>query len=229
MRRVIEGLLFISGHKGITIGEIMAITNLKQDNIVTLIEELKQNYIENDNAFSIIYSANTYKMTTTNDNVQYYQKYVDLEFNEKLSSSALETLVIVAYNQPITRFDIEEKRGVAASHNLKTLISRDLVKIVGKSEELGKPNLYGTTDEFLDFLGINGLNDLPSLKEFDIDIDSKESGMFDEMQDFREIRKRLLSNDNIIEFIEEPEIEELNEIKIKDVVVKLQSEEENGN
>lgn len=227
MQRVIEGLLFISGHKGITSAEIMAITRLSEGEIGKNITKIKNSYEKINSAITIIESGSTFKMVTANDNTEYYQKYADLEFNEKLSNSALETLIIIAYNQPITRFDIEEKRGVLATHNLKVLMSRDLVKVVGKSEELGKPNLYGTTQEFLDFLGINTLSDLPSLKEFNISAEDSESSMFDPMQDFKEIRKRLLSDENIIDFVEEPEIDSIDEITIKDV--KKEIEEINGN
>lgn len=226
MIKVVEGLLFISGYKGITIAEVMAITNLSEKEIISLIAQIKTNYVLNDNAFTIIESAGSYKMTTTNENTAYYQKYVDMEYNEKLSSSALETLTIIAYNQPVTRFDIEEKRGVQASHNLKVLMSRDLVKIIGKSEELGKPNLYGTTIEFLDYLGINNISDLPPLKEYNISVSTGESDMFDNMQDFKEIRKRLLSDDNMIEFIEEPEFEDIDDIIINPVESQLVTEDD---
>jgi len=84
---------------------------------------------------------------------------------QKLSQAALETLAIVAYRQPILRADLESIRGVACGEILKTLLDRRLVKIVGRAEEVGRPMLYGTTQEFLRVFGLSGLEDLPQAKE----------------------------------------------------------------
>lgn len=84
---------------------------------------------------------------------------------QKLSQAALETLAIVAYRQPILRADLESIRGVACGEILKTLLDRRLVKIVGRAEEVGRPMLYGTTQEFLRTFGLASLSDLPQAKE----------------------------------------------------------------
>ena len=84
---------------------------------------------------------------------------------QKLSQAALETLAIVAYRQPILRADLESIRGVACGEILKTLLDRRLVKIVGRAEEVGRPMLYGTTQEFLRIFGLASLSDLPQAKE----------------------------------------------------------------
>lgn len=84
---------------------------------------------------------------------------------QKLSQAALETLAIVAYRQPILRADLESIRGVACGEILKTLLDRRLVKIVGRAEEVGRPMLYGTTQEFLRVFGLASLADLPQAKE----------------------------------------------------------------
>ena len=84
---------------------------------------------------------------------------------QKLSQAALETLAIVAYRQPILRADLESIRGVACGEILKTLLDRRLVKIVGRAEEVGRPMLYGTTQEFLRIFGLASLADLPQAKE----------------------------------------------------------------
>ncbi len=85
---------------------------------------------------------------------------------QRLTRAALETLALVAYRQPITRADVEDVRGVDCGAVLKALLERRLVKILGKKEELGRPLLYGTTREFLEFFGLKGLDQLPTLREF---------------------------------------------------------------
>lgn len=227
--QVIEGLLFLSGSNGITMGELIAIFNLDQAKITRHIKKLNKNLEENKSALTIIETAQTYKLVTTNLNGEFYRQYAELEFNDKLSNSALETLAIIAYNQPITRFDIEDKRGVMASHHIKTLVSRDLVKIVGKANEIGRPNIYGTTSQFLDYIGVNSLEQLPSLEEFRLNISNEEeSDLFSEVDDFKEIKKRLLTSSNIIKIDHELELEDIDSIEIKDVILNMDEEEENN-
>jgi segregation and condensation protein B len=226
--QVIEGLLFLSGSNGITMGELIAILNLDQTKIANHIKKLNKNLTENKSALTIIETAQTYKLVTTNLNGEFYRQYAELEFNDKLSNSALETLAIIAYNQPITRFDIEDKRGVMASHHIKTLVSRDLVKIVGKANEIGRPNIYGTTSQFLDYIGVNSLEQLPSLEEFRLNItNEEESDLFSEVDDFKEIKKRLLTSSNIIKIDHQLELEDIDSIEIKDVILNMDEEEEN--
>lgn len=216
--QALEGLLFLSGDKGITVGELIMILNLSETEIESLINELKQKYVDTNSALTIIETAKNYKLVTTKDNYEYYQQYANMEFNDRLSTSALETLAIIAYNQPVTRFFVEETRGVMTSHHFKTLLNKDLIKVVGKSDEIGKPNLYGTTPEFLDFLGINSLDDLPALSSYELDKEQDSSALFEE-DDFKAIRKRLLSDDNFIKEYEEQDFSEIDEIEIKEVVL----------
>jgi len=221
---IIEGLLFLSGDNGITIGELVAVLNSDQMSIEEEIKNLINFYMTNNHAFTIIETAQTYKLVTTPENSEYYEKYANIEFNDKLSKSALETLAIIAYNQPMTRFQIEEIRGVMSGHNLKNLISHELIKVVGRSKEIGKPNLYGTTQEMLDMLGINSLEELPSLSEFDLTLDKEQESLFDSEQDFKEIRKRLLSSDNIFKIDDAPEFDDLDKVEIKEPVFKKEKE-----
>lgn len=226
--QAIEGLLFLSGDKGITIGELIMILNLSEDEIVNGIEELKQRYVDTNSAITIIETAKNYKLVTTKDNYEYYQQYANMEFNDRLSTSALETLAIISYNQPVTRFMVEETRGVMTSHHFKTLINRDLIKVVGKSDEVGKPNLYGTTPEFLDFLGINSLEELPPLSSFSIDTSVDSSDLFSDEDDFKAIRKRLLSNDNFIKEMDEHDFSEIDNIEVNDLIIPKSEDEINN-
>lgn len=225
--QVIEGLIFISGNNGITMGELVSITNLDQDRIQNYVSLLIKAYTKNNHAFTIIETAQTFKMTTTNENTEYYTKFAEISYNDKLSPSALETLAIVAYNQPITRFEIEEKRGVAAGHHLKLLQSRELIKVVGKSKEIGRPNLYGTTTEFLDFLGLNSLEDLPPLSQFKMIVNDAQLELFKDVEDFKEIKKRLLTSENIVKVYEDIEIDDIDSIEIPKLKLHMDEEENN--
>ncbi len=227
--QIIEGLLFIAGNNGITLGELISITNLDQAKVEKHIDTLSKKYVDSKSAMTIIETAQTYKMTTTNDNTEFYTKFAEITYNDKLSPSALETLAIIAYNQPITRFEIEEKRGVAAGHHLKVLQSRELVKVVGKSKEIGRPNLYGTTTEFLDFLGLNSLQDLPELSKFEMIVNDAELELFKDVEDFKEIKKRLLTSENIVKVQEDIEIEDIDAIEIPKVRLHQDDEIEEDN
>lgn len=117
--QAIEGLLFLSGEKGITSGELIMLLNISEEEVNQLVEELKRKYEETNSALTIIETAKNYKIVTTKDNYEIYQQYANMEFTDRLSTSALETLAIIAYNQPVTRFMVEETRGVMTSHHLK--------------------------------------------------------------------------------------------------------------
>jgi segregation and condensation protein B len=83
-----------------------------------------------------------------------------------LSQAALETLAIIAYKQPVTKTDVEQIRGVNCDYSIQKLLEKELIAIVGKSEGLGKPILYGTSNLFMDYFGINSIEELPQLKDF---------------------------------------------------------------
>ncbi len=98
--------------------------------------------------------------------------------NNLLSSSALEVLAIVAYNQPITRVEIDEMRGVSSSHMVRRLVAKGLLKEAGKSTMPGRPNLYKTTSDFLDYFGLATLEDLPSIDMSKYDGGEQEKDLF---------------------------------------------------
>ena len=83
-----------------------------------------------------------------------------------MSTSALETLAIVAYKQPITKSEVEQIRGVNCDYAIQKLLEKELIEIKGKADTVGKPLIYGTNDKFMDYFGINSLNDLPTPKDF---------------------------------------------------------------
>ena len=102
-------------------------------------------------------------MTTKPEHKEYYEKLIVNPETNTLSQAALEVLAIVAYNQPITRIEIDEIRGVSCVHIIRKLIAKGLLKESGKSDMPGRPNLYKTTSEFLDYFGLATINDLPEI------------------------------------------------------------------
>lgn len=174
MKAVIEGLLFISGNEGITIDKIKEITNLESDKIKDILTELYNDYGSESRGIKLVYLGNHYKLTTKEEHKEYYQKLVNNGESNLLSQSALETLAIIAYNQPITRAEVDEMRGVSSSFMIRKLVAKGLIKEAGKSTLPGRPNLYKTTSEFLDYFGLATINDLPQIIENADDDNEKE-------------------------------------------------------
>ena len=113
----------------------------------------------------IVQLAGTYQLATKKENAAYLKRLVDSPNTSTLSQAALETLAIIAYKQPITRAEIEEIRGVKTERPLHTLMSKALIKEVGRAEGTGRAYLYGTTKEFLDYFGLKNIEELPQLPE----------------------------------------------------------------
>lgn len=160
---VLEGLLFVVGDEGITLQSICEIMGVSETEAKNLLKALKSAYESDDRGITISYLAETFKLTTKPEHKGYYQKLVVNSDGSTLSNSSLETLAIIAYNGPITRAEIDEIRGVSSSYTVKKLLAKDLIKISGKSELAGRPNLYVVTNEFLDYFGLATINDLPKI------------------------------------------------------------------
>ncbi len=138
---------------------------ITRSDVQRVIDELVADFQLNpDRGFVLINVAHGFQFRTRPE-LSSYVKAMSKVSATKLSQSALETLAMVAYRQPITRAEIEDIRGVDSGGVLKTLMDRDLVKIVGKKEEAGKPLLYGSTETFLESFNLRGLQDLPTLKD----------------------------------------------------------------
>ena len=96
----------------------------------------------------------------------YYQKLLTTEDNNNLSQAALETLAIIAYNQPITRVKVDELRGISNNHIIRKLVAKGFIKEHGRSNMPGRPILYETTSEFLDYFGLSSIDELPDMRDF---------------------------------------------------------------
>lgn len=171
MKAVLEGLLFIVGEDGIDVDTICNVLEIDSEEALNLVDNLKEDYESEERGITIKKFGDLYKLTTKKEHKDYYNKLADLPNIKNLSQSALETLAIIAYNGPITRSEVDELRGVNSSQMIRNLVAKDFIKEVGKSDRVGKPNLYGITEEFLDYFGLESKEELPSIDDIKIDED----------------------------------------------------------
>lgn len=171
MLSVLEGLLFLVGDDGLTIEQIINILEINKEEAFNLIDSLKKSYDENNRGIRIHFLGNTFKLTTKSEYHMYYEKLLTNEENNTLSNSALETLAIIAYNEPITRIQVDEIRGVQTGQLIRKLVAKGLVKEAGRSDLPGRPILYKTTSEFLDYFGLSTINDLPKISVSSVEKD----------------------------------------------------------
>ena len=160
---VLEGILFVVGDEGITLDQICDILNIDINQAKNLLMELKKSYDTESHGIRISYLGDAFKLTTKKEHKEYYRKLIENPDSNTLSQAALETLAIIAYNQPITRVEIDEMRGVNNVQMIRKLIAKGLVKEAGKSTMPGRPNLYATTSEFLDYFGLSSISELPTM------------------------------------------------------------------
>ena len=170
MKGIIEGLLYVQGDLGLTVEQVSDILEIDKEEAKQLILSLKQDYIDEDRGLRINYLGNSFKLTTKEEHKEYFRKLLENPKNNILSNQALETLAIIAYNEPITRIDIDEIRGVDSVYVVRRLLAKGLIKECGKSDKPGHPILYKTTDEFLDYFGLSSKDDLPKIDILEEDI-----------------------------------------------------------
>jgi len=161
---VLEALLFLSGEL-LLISAIKDVIELPEPEIKRLMEELMAEYKNRNTGLLIVEIANGYQMVTNPQYADWVKKFRSIHISSKLSVPALETLAIMAYKQPIIRAEIEQLRGVNSDSAIRTLLERRLIKIMGRKEVPGRPFLYGTTREFLQYFGLKDLTELPTLKD----------------------------------------------------------------
>ena len=139
---------------------------IPDEDIDIALVKLAEKYQHDDFSFSIVSIGGGYQFLTK----PAYQSSIGILLKHKskkrLSTSALETLSIIAYKQPVTKSEAEQIRGVNCDYAIQKLLEKELIEIKGKADTVGKPLLYGTNDKFMDYFGINSLNDLPTPKDF---------------------------------------------------------------
>lgn len=173
---VLEGLLFVSGEDGISLENAMSILEVDEPSLMKLLKNLEEEYGKENRGLRLDLLGKKIKLTTKREHKEYYMKMLE-EDDSVLSQAALETLAIVAYNQPITRIKVDEIRGISSSHMIRKLLSRNLIRELGKSDLPGRPNLYGVTDDFLDYFGLASVEELPKLQD-NIILDDTEENLF---------------------------------------------------
>ena len=169
LKNIVEAIIFASQEE-ITVKQIKEILDSfkiasKTAEIEEIISALNLEYANGESAFEIIKIAGGYQFATRKKFAHFVGKLYTETQRKKLSPSAIETLSIIAYKQPITRSDIEFIRGVNVDYIVNSLLERDLISIKGRASGPGRPILYGTTDNFLKVLGLNAIEDLPKLRE----------------------------------------------------------------
>lgn len=166
--QIVEALLFASDAP-LTAADIARVDeSLDEDIVDQAIQALRVEYDRTGRAVQIYEIAGGYQLLTRPEYAPYLERFGTVPQSSRLSAAALEVLAIIAYRQPIGRAEIEEIRGVGSSGVLRTLQDRGLIDAVGRSEGLGRPLLYGTTDRFLEHFGFRSLEDLPRPDELPV-------------------------------------------------------------
>src|SRR5688572_21082969 len=173
LHSVIESLVMLSPEP-IPVARVIEVIRIEdpqtgEDAIKSAVQSLLQKYQETTRpiarGFRIEEVAGGLQFRTVAENAQYVRRFLAAKPN-RLTKAALETLSIIAYRQPVTKPEVELIRGVDVGAALKSLLERDLIKIIGKREEVGRPIIYGTTPYFLEFFGLKSLAELPTLREY---------------------------------------------------------------
>ncbi|PSJ72383.1 SMC-Scp complex subunit ScpB [Sphingobacteriales bacterium UPWRP_1] len=166
----IEAIIF-SAKQAVTEAEIISTLEktleipVSPKQVQQYIAQLTQKYNSGEFAFELTPISDGYQFLTKTAYHKTISVFLNLKARKKLSTSALETLSIIAYKQPITKAEIEQIRGVNCDYSIQKLLEKELIEIAGRSEVPGRPLLYGTTQLFMDYFGLQNLTDLPKLKE----------------------------------------------------------------
>nr|WP_122013546.1 SMC-Scp complex subunit ScpB [Maliibacterium massiliense] len=161
---ILEALLFVSG-EAVQLADIASALALPLEAVEAAVERLMSAYDYNRRGLQIIRFADKVQMSTRKEYSDIIERFAYPNNRQTLSQSAIETLSIIAYRQPITRAEVEQVRGVRCEYTISSLVSKGLICDVGRKETLGRPILYGTTDAFLRYFALESLEDLPHRAE----------------------------------------------------------------
>lgn len=178
LKSAIEAVLFISGSP-LSVDRLKGLfEETTKEQVEAQLGSLKQDYASRGAGVMLSEVAGGWQLATCPEQAAWIRKFRTVKVSTKLSRPALETLAIIAYRQPITRTEIEAVRGVNIGGIIRNLMERRLVKIVGKKDVPGKPMMYGTSMDFLQYFGLKDLSSLPTLKEFQ-ELEAGEEAMVD--------------------------------------------------
>lgn len=187
LRRILEAVLFATD-RPVTVEQLQAaLPERTDDDLLCELQEMAADYDAMEAGFRLLPCAGGWQIRTDPEMHEFVTRFLVGKKRTRLSRAAMETLAIVAYRQPITRGEVEEIRGVDSGQVFHTLLERNLVTVKGRSQALGRPLLYGTTEDFLRYFGLNSLADLPSPQEL-------EALLGEDPLDDPEIRRALTTN-----------------------------------
>lgn len=166
VKSVIEALLFASD-KPLTIEQAKnVLDNLEASEVRAILERLKSEYEQSNRGIRIIEVAGGFQMATAPEVATFLKKLFKQRHADKLSKPALETLAIIAYKQPVTKFEIASLRNVNVDGVIDNLLDKNLVRISGRKKAPGRPFVFGTTKQFMEYFGLKSLEELPKMEEF---------------------------------------------------------------
>ena len=174
IKNIIEALLF-AARDPLTQTQVNNVFEPDTPNLKEIVDQLNKQYLKNENAFIINKVAGGFQIVSKKEYEHFISKLFKKSGRLKLSLAAMDSLAIIAYKQPISRYEVEAIRGVDSSGVLKTLLNHELIKIKGRDIGPGRPLLYKTTSKFLEYFGLNRISDMPKLKEISELIDSDPS------------------------------------------------------
>ncbi len=163
-KAIIEALLFTWGDP-LDVKEISKILEISRRDVFFIIKDMMDEFNYNKRGIKIIRIGDSFQLSTKEEHYEWIKKLNSLNQKKGISTAALETLSIIAYQQPVIKSDIEYIRGVKSDRVIDTLIQRNLIKELGRLEKPGKPITYGTTKEFLRVFGLETLDDLPFIQD----------------------------------------------------------------
>lgn len=161
---IVESIMF-AWAEPVSLKELAQAIKTNEAQIIKALKFLEDKYLSNDSGLRLTIVNEAYTISTKPENYDYVNEFVIKKNVKSLSSASLEVLSIIAYKQPITKIEIEEIRGVKCDTSLKNLVDLGLIEIIGQLQKIGKPNIYGTTNDFLLKFGLKDLEDLPSITE----------------------------------------------------------------
>lgn len=165
-KSAIEALLFAS-EKPLAIEQIRnALGGLEATAIRSQLEELKAEYEQNNRGLRVVEIAGGFQMTSATAFAPFLKKLFKARHAERLSKPALETLAIIAYKQPLTKLEVELLRNVNVDGVISNLVEKNLIRVTGRKKAPGRPLLFGTTRQFLEYFGLKSLDELPKMEEF---------------------------------------------------------------
>lgn len=216
---VIEAILFAAGRE-VKISELMSALELSSAEIISIIESMKTDYLEQNRGLQIVSIGEAYQLCTKQAYYEYLYAIIDKRNKPNLSQAALETLAIIAYNPRITRAEIEQIRGVNSDGTIYKLLDYNLIEETGKLDAPGKPGTYGVTSEFFRIFGFNNLEELPELPRYKID--ENQQIVIDEIIEETSAKDETAENQEI----EKSENETIEEIE-NNSKIEIQTEAEN--